>query len=53
MFGILERAGCSTLANCLLCVCLGLILYVASLQAQGVSILKIVPHIRNIGRIRV
>ena len=52
LFRVLERTGCSTLENCLLCVCLGLILYVAALQAQGVSVLKVVPHIRKIGRLR-
>ena len=52
LYRVLERAGCSTLGNCLLCVCLGLILYLASLQAQGVSILKVVPRIRELGRLR-
>ena len=52
LYRILEHAGCSTLGNCLLCVCLGMILYIASLQAQGMSILKNVPHIRKIGRLR-
>lgn len=53
LFGILERAGCSTLGTCLLCLLLGLILYAASLQAQGVSVFNIVPQIRKIGRLRV
>lgn len=53
LFGILERTGCPTLWSCLLCVVLGLILYVAALQAQGVSIMHLLPHIRKIGRARV
>ena len=35
LFGVLERAGCPMLWNCLLCVLLGLVLYGAALQAQG------------------
>lgn len=38
LFRILERAGVSTLWNCLICAILGLILYVAALQAQGVPV---------------
>lgn len=34
-FDILERAGCPTLRNCLLCAVMGCILYFAALQAQG------------------
>jgi len=38
LFRILERAGVSTLWNCLICAILGLILYMAALQAQGVPV---------------
>lgn len=40
LFGMLQRAGCSTLWSCVICAILGVILYVAALQAQGISILQ-------------
>lgn len=51
-FRILERAGCAPAANCLLCAGLGLILYTAALQAQGVPVLKSLPRLRALGRQR-
>ena len=42
---ILSRAGCPTVWNCLLCTALGLILYIAALQAQGISLCRQLPKI--------
>ena len=47
LFRILERAGCPTLWSCLICAILGLVLYVAALQAQGVPIRQQLPKLRG------
>jgi len=47
VFRLLERAGCSTLWTCLLCAILGLILYMAALQAQGFSLKACLPKKRG------
>lgn len=38
LFTLLEKSGCPTLWSCLVCAGLGVILYTAALQAQGVPI---------------
>ena len=43
--GILTNAGCPTLWNCLLSTLLGLLLYIAALQAQGISLHSHLPNI--------
>ena len=47
LFGMLQRAGCSTLWSCVICAILGVILYVAALQAQGVPVRQQLPKLRG------
>ena len=47
LFGILLKSGCPTLWACLICVILGMILYIAALQAQGVPIRRRLPKLRG------
>lgn len=47
MFCVLLGAGCPALWACLLCAVLGLVLYGAALQAQGLSISEYLPHFRK------
>lgn len=42
-FRVLMRAGCGEGAACLLCTALGVILYLAALQAQGASLTSYLP----------
>lgn len=42
-FGILLNSGCSPLWSCILCAALGLVLYTAALQVQGVSLYGKLP----------
>ena len=53
VFGVLSRGGCAEWLNCLLCTVLGLILYCAALQAQGVKLRKLTPHIQTLRRSRI
>ncbi len=47
LFGILLKSGCPTLWACLLCAILGIILYAAALQAQGVPLRQQFPKLRG------
>lgn len=47
LFGVLLKNGCPTLWACLICGLLGLILYTAALQAQGVSVRRQLPKLRG------
>lgn len=51
LFRILARTGCSALCSCLLCIVLGLMLYMAALQAQGISLRGVIPQIKKIRRL--
>jgi O-antigen/teichoic acid export membrane protein len=50
LFRILEGSNCPLWANCLLCVGLGLAIYIAALQAQGVALSGVMPHMRTLRR---
>ena len=47
-FRILLGAGCSALWSCLLCAILGVILYAAALQAQGLSVVGLLPKLKRV-----
>lgn len=52
LFGILLGQGCPTLWACLLCAVLGLVLYAAALQAQGLSLRGYLPKLKKTGGVQ-